>query len=321
MKTIFSKSFQGMKIAYVLPFLCIGAIGLIFGSIFDLNLSNAIATKGTPFGMLFETWGSFFLTLLAPIGTGIMGNGMIRKGNKPIAIIIGIILSVGALAMGIYYGFHSIADGVHRSQYGYTLPLPAAIVVASIIDLGLYSIGFFFADKEQSPYRLAIIGLAIFGTYLAVQGVFNIFKMLAARPRYRFLAWEDNAYSVADFRAWWEFSLLHKLNDGGYGDVLKSFPSGHTGGTVAYICIPVIFSAFKKTKDNELVHWIGVSAVLLLSIVVAFARIVNGAHFLSDTAFGMIMAALTALALYVLVDLLLRKVPNIDFARKENHAA
>ncbi|MCR5079245.1 MAG: phosphatase PAP2 family protein [Bacilli bacterium] len=310
MKNILNKSFLGMKLYYFIPFWVIGLIGLIVGSFVDKDLSLNMATQGTPYGMFFESWGSVIVTALGPVGVGILAKGLIRKGGKVWLNILGAAVSVGTLAICFYFMFKDLKGSTVTEGYGYTIPDWAAAVVSGILCLGLYSVAYVLADREDSP-RIILNGLAILASFAVFQGVLEVFKLLAGRPRFRFLVWSENAYSIDDFRAWWQWSFFNKLDNGGNSDALKSFPSGHVGGVTAYIVLPLVFASFKKTKDNKAIRIGSVIFAYVLAITMAFARIVNGAHFLSDVSFAMILSSLVA----CLVCLVVSKLP---FKTKES---
>lgn len=316
MKNILNKSFLGLKLWYFLLFWVIALVGLILGSIFDLKLSTSIATQGTPFGMFFESWGSVIVTFVGPIGAGIAGKGLIRKGNKPWLIALGILVGVVVVGAVFYFNYKDLKGSDVTNGYGYTVSNVMAAILAIAINVWLYFLGFVLADDDNiSPYRLAVLGLAVVLTFGIFQGALNVFKILAGRPRYRFLVWTENAYSADDFRAWWQFSLGHKLDNGGNSDALKSFPSGHTGGIAAFIVVPLILSAIKGTSDKAIVKHISIFVVLALTITMAFARIVNGAHFLSDVSFGAILATLCAFLVALIADKVVKKFPEVNLAK------
>ena len=317
MKSLLNKSFFGLKLYSFLLFGLVALVGLIVGSIMDKDISLNLATQGTPFGMLFESWGELFCTMLGPIGAGIIAKASLKKGNKGWIIAIGIAVSVVTVAATTFFNFKALKGSETTAGYGYTIPSFAAILIALAINLGLFAFAFFFANKEEKPMRLLAIGFAIIVSFALFQGVYNIIKILAARPRFRFLVWQENQYSIDNFRAWWEWSFLNKLDSGGNGDLLKSFPSGHTGGVAVFITLPWAFMAFKKTKDNEKVKVIGVLLAFAFTVTMAFARVINGAHFLSDTAFAVLLAVIVVFLVSLFAQWLYRKMENFSLVKGE----
>lgn len=316
MKNFLNKSFFGMKVWYFIPFWVLALLGLILGSVYDRSLSESIAKQGTPFGMIIESYGSAFIGGIGAIGVGIMSRGAVRKENKTWLIVASIIFSVVVLAAVWYFNFDDLKGSNVTAGYGYTLPTAVAAILAAAWNIGLYALGFFLCDKELPAWRLVMLGLTIVLCFGLYQGLMNLVKIIAARPRYRFLVWADNAYSIDDFRAWWQFALGHKLDNGGNSDALKSFPSGHTGGTAVFMTLPLVFAAFKGTRDKEIINICGVLGVLALTIAIAFARIINGAHFLSDVSAGTLLSTIGTFVMCIVADKVFAKHPEVDLTKK-----
>ena len=103
------------------------------------------------------------------------------------------------------------------------------------------------------------------------------------RPRFRFLMVSD--FDL--FRNWWEPCKNYKDLIEQYGTVsenFKSFPSGHTAEASIFV-VPVVFLPLANKKFEKYQMPLFIFGVCLI-LIVAFARILAAAHFLSDVSFG-----------------------------------
>lgn len=81
----------------------------------------------------------------------------------------------------------------------------------------------------------------------------------------------------------------------------KSFPSGHTGCATCALLLAALPLLSDRLKGKEtMLLWIGVA----FTIVVAFSRIIMGAHFLTDVTVGM---SVTVLVISILMNILYKK--------------
>ncbi len=294
MKNFLTKEYMGMKFYFFIPLFLIGLVGLIVGSFMDLQISTNMANINSGFGRFFETWGAFLPCFICPLGLGIASKPIIKKGGKPWAIALAAFISIAAIAGVSYLNIKDMSGSATTSGYGYTLPKVAAIIIVIIFNLGMYAVGYFFANEELGFKKLLTIGLVIVLAFGLLHLFTNVFKIMANRPRYRFLAWENNGYSIDNFAPWYKWAFGKKLATSN-SDSLKSFPSGHTGSMAIVCLLPTAFLAFKRTSESKLAKYLGYCIPFVFVIVMGFARIVNGAHFLSDVSFATILGCLISL--------------------------
>ena len=127
---------------------------------------------------------------------------------------------------------------------------------------------------------------------IALLGVIPLIKDNMHRPRYRLISTTDE---VA-FHNWWQpCTKYNELKDSYPHDNFKSFPSGHTAETaILLVGITFLPLADEKYERYQLpVFYAGCGLVLL----VAIARILAAAHFLSDVSMGatIMLALLTGI--------------------------
>ena len=131
--------------------------------------------------------------------------------------------------------------------------------------------------------------------------VVNITKGIMCRPRFRFLY--TYASTMSDYRNWWETGTSVKdayINTMGVtSEEFKSFPSGHTATIFSLIPFLVYLPKIneKYCKYETILFYIGLIWILL----VAFSRMLVGAHFLTDVSFGLLIGV----AIFTCFDLVL----------------
>lgn len=257
----------------------VAILGIVLGSFFDLNISTAIASKDNTFGLLISAIGP----TIGFAAVALMGGGLIAfalKGNFHVALkVLFYVLAACCYGVAIYYpggeyfginGFYGVAP----QWVGYLIvALPEAGAV----------VGGYFLFKASPNKNMWIVFCSVIALLLLVllAGIPTL-KDLIHRPRYRLLATTDLA-----FHNWWEPTKNYKELMEHYNTVsdnFKSFPSGHTAEASILLVAATFYPlADKKLEKIQLPLFIASGCVVLL---VAFARILAAAHFLSDVSFG-----------------------------------
>lgn len=283
MKT--TKNYAGIPLPAILISLGVAILAIIFGSFFDLDISKGIANTSNGFGAFVETWGELPAYLMITFGSTIFFTGFISKkgwGYKVIAIVIGL-LGIGL--PGYYWGDSLLAK---PGRYGIPLSdqLWVCLLVSFIIHIA-FAVGMYFLFRKYDSNTLVKIGLIIVVTSIGQFAFQNLLKPFGGRPRFRYLFSDDNTDYV--FRNWWEFALGSSPS----GDAFRSWPSGHTSTAAA--CIELGLLVNLLPKDDPKRKWL--SPLLLgiggaYTLIVAYARVRYGAHFLSDVGFGLMITTL-----------------------------
>ena len=269
----------------------VAIIGIIFGSFFDLSISKAIASPTNGFALTV----SAILPTIGFAGVAVVGGGFIAfivKGKYPtlLKVFFGI-LAAGCLGLSIgypakeYFGINGFY-GAAPEWVGYfivVLPEVGAMV------------GGYFLFKDFKNEKMWIVFLVI-GVVLAVAllGAVTGLKSLMHRPRYRLISANENVV----FHNWWEPCKNYQDLMDLYNipkDNFKSYPSGHTAEvSILFVVIAFFPLANEKLNKYQLPAFICASALVL---IVAIARVLAAAHFLSDVSWGAaIMLTLTLIA-------------------------
>ena len=256
----------------------VAIIGIIFGSFFDLNISTAIASPTNKFALTVSAIGpTIGFAAVAAMGGGFVAFAL--KGKYHIALkIIFFVLAAACYGVAVYYpaGEYFGINGFYNPDLkwlGYViviLPEAAAMV------------GGYFLFKDFKNDKMWIVFLIIVGLLLiALLGIIPILKDTMHRPRYRIVS-----TTPVDFHNWWEPCTDYKTYiEGGIDkDNFKSYPSGHTAEAAIFL-VPTVFLplAHDKFKKVQLPLFLGGCGLVL---IVALARILAAAHYLSDVSFG-----------------------------------
>ena len=259
----------------------VAVVGIIFGSFFDLQISTAIASPTNAFALTVSAIGP----TIGFASVAVMGGGFIafaRKGDYHIVLkILFYVLATCCFGVSIFYpageyfginGFYGAAP----EWVGYLivlLPESAAVV-------GGYFLFKDFKNKNMWIVCCIIIALLLVALLLVIPNV----KDTMRRPRYRGLL----IYADVSFHNWWEPFKEYKdyiaANPDVPHDNFKSFPSGHTAeASILLVTTTFLPLADKKFEKYQLPLFLGSCGVVLL---VALARIMAAAHFLSDVSWG-----------------------------------
>ena len=269
----------------------VAILGIIIGSIanLDLKISTAIASPTNGLGLFLSALGPTvsFATVAA------MGGGFIAfalKGKYPTALkVVFYVLAAACFGVSIMYpgrewfginGFYGAAP----EWIGYLIVLiPESAALA----------GGYFLFKDCKNPNMWIVFVIIIGVLCTVLiGAISGLKDIVHRPRYRLISVTD-----VPFHQWWQPCKNYRelIDANGYAsDNFKSYPSGHTAETsillVTFTFLPLADSKFEKI---QLPLFIGGGAMVML---VAFARILAAAHFLTDVSTGATLMLIFLLA-------------------------
>ena len=256
----------------------VALIGVLFGSFFDLQISQAIANPKNGFAL-------FISAIMPTIGFAIvaaMGGGFIAliiKGKYHIALkVLFGVLAAACFGVSIFYpggeyfginGFYGAAP----EWVGYLI----VIIPEAAAAFGGYHL---FKDCKNENIWIVMCAVIVM-LLLALLATIPTIKDNMHRPRYRALI----AYEGISFHNWWEpFKGYNLVKDAYPHDNFKSFPSGHTAETsivlAGVVFLPLVNDKYEK---QQLTLFIAGCCFILL---IALARIMAAAHFLSDVSWG-----------------------------------
>ena len=260
------------------------ALCLLIGTFFDYQISSALFNSSSLFGRFVEAAGELPFELTASVA-GIMLMRAARpdsKASKWLAVL-GILVNVGLAGYEIISSLR-----VGGKLVAVQLVLTFVLVIAA--NLIVYRL-----TRKTSPDELTRWALMVLAVWAAQAIILNVIvKPLWSRPRMRVI----EVTPGLNFQPWWVIGNPDKwsyIAAGVIKDGFKSFASGHTAhAAIGLMLAGLPAAAFtEKPSRRRVVFW----AAAVVAALVAFGRIVIGAHFLSDVSCGFaLVLALECLA-------------------------
>ena len=260
------------------------AFCLLVGSFFDYQISSALFNSSSLFGRFVEAAGELPFELTASIA-GVMLVRSARpdsKASKWLAAL-GILINVGLVGYEIIGSLH-VGGKLIAFQLVLTFTL---VIVANVIAYRL--------TRDTDPDDLTRWALMVLAVWAAQAIILNVIvKPLWSRPRMRVI----EVTPGLNFQPWWMIGNPDKwsyIAAGVIKDGFKSFASGHTAhAAIGLMLAGLPAAAFtEKPSRRRAVFW----AAAVVAALVAFGRIVIGAHFLTDVSCGFaLVLALECLA-------------------------
>ena len=286
-------------------------VGLFLGSFFDLQINSAIFNKTNVFGLIVSSFG-----MIPGYGClSLLGGALfyITLKNTEFKTWLKLILYAASAAMfgiSIYFlGKDVFSVNGFENKKLYWL----GFVIMGVIMCGVFYLGTLLAKKNENPKMWIIILVLAAAIFMALVPGVTLFKSIMHRPRYRVAIYEG----YASFHNWWEPCKGYKDTINAYPGVLskeefKSFPSGHAGASMVGLITLSYLPLFNKNwmKYQTLLFYVAFG----WGLVVMFARMLVGAHFLSDVCVG---ALLTVIFFYIANEIIIRKLLPVE-TTKEN---
>ena len=260
------------------------ALCLLIGTFFDYQISSALFNSSSLFGRFVEAAGELPFELTASVA-GVM---LVRsvcpdsKTSKWLAVL-GILVNVGLTGYEIVSSLR-VGGKLIVAQLVLTFVL---VIAANLIVYRL--------TRTTEPDELTRWALMVLAVWVAQAIILNVIvKPLWSRPRMRVI----EVTPGLNFQPWWVIGNPDKwsyIAAGVIKDGFKSFASGHTAhAAIGLMLAGLPAAAFtEKPSRRRVVFW----AAAVVAALVAFGRIVIGAHFLSDVSCGFaLVLALECLA-------------------------
>lgn len=247
---------------------------------FDLQIDKALNNPEDIFSIWFRNTGEIPSRLICPLA----GTVLFYTYRNRLQKIAGLVITIGGSA---YFGYYI-------SKYFF--------VEHEMIFGLVFGIGFGFVclltgkyinipdDKKNVLRQIAIIGIiVIFAQIMLIEGL----KYLWGRVRFRDLI---AANSFEQFTPWYKINGIN-------GN--KSFPSGHTAGAaMSYMMMFLPYLSEKWKKNHQICFWLP----CVYTSVVAFTRLVMGAHYLSDVTIGGTVSFIIVIAAIRIYDTRYKKI-------------
>ncbi len=268
-------------------FIPLSFLGLLVGSFYDLSISQGICNQDSMYGVIFAGFGQTpcMFCYLASIALSIASFDK-QKMKPSVLMLLFSVLDLIATALYFKDSFENMRNKVLGSVILIAISLIFTVAVYMLSDK---------SDKDKLRKLSLFLGVTPMLIFLSYEAI----KQFRGRPRYRMIIGRDDI----SFENWWNFASNVKSQ---FSSVIakeefKSFPSGHTASAAGTLILPVLCTVIAPFKKRETIITV---ICCIFPVVVAFARIVSGAHFLSDVSVGLLDATI--------VIIIMRKVFGFD---------
>lgn len=261
-------------------------------SFYDLEISRKLSGLKTGeyyargmFERIFETAGSLPLFIIVNFAASVLFHYVYRGKKNAGRVIFAVFLCFACVCVN-YYCFYQIFKYLSH-HYGFEQSLGGITdSIAYFLLGGLTAGAVFYLTKDYSagflnkvcPWAVAMLFVALF-SQITVQSL----KVFSGRMRYCAMNAEGD---FSGFTEWFVFMGKRVSSDQRFpaADVYKSFPSGHSAAAAVSLGLLFFpFCSFGKNKAAFAATCVICSAVTICTMI---ARIMSGAHFLSDALFG-----------------------------------
>ena len=244
---------------FIILFYVLAAAALITAAFVDLKLDIALNNPTSHFARWFEAMGEMPARLICPLA----GTMIFYLSENKILKWLGFAFDMGGSA---YLGYH-----ISRYLFLEDIRFVFGIIFGILVGVMALIIGQYI--KVDGDMRKLVLILAVTGAIVmfAQSSVVEPVKIIWGRVRFRDLLKDGN---YARFTAWYH-------PNGITGN--KSFPSGHTASAATAYLMMLLPYASKKWKKAYYVCFI---IPFVHTSVVAYTRLVMGAHYLSDVTMG-----------------------------------
>ena len=276
---------------------------LLAGSFFDLQISVRLFTLNEPVSLVVSTVGVYLVNGSFVFLIGALLRQIISSRPGKIKLIIAIIictyLAISTASLGVGGLFNGTVLG---SAIGIeTVTVKQMITKGFLYFFPLYPIGILLNGKHYEKESILRIICVLFTMTVSFYSMMLV-KQLDQRPRFYITLM---GYEGIGFREWYTFKKISEETCQKYGlisDDLGSFFSGHALQAMLNVLIFPCFSCvFPALRNRDKVLVIIAAA---LSVLICLSRIVLGAHYLSDVAFG----SLVGIFVIVLFNFLYSKI-------------
>ncbi len=291
------------KRTILLPAVLFFAAAFVVGYFLDLDISKAIFWKNNAFSLFMASLGE------APMygGFGFAGavifGYLYRKEVKGWVRFLSVLLLLVCFGFGYYLSAKAF---VSINAWGAISDVMLDnLLIGGIVCLftmaPFWILGFLIGKKSGEKRNTDAFRAAVaFGLAALLQiALITVMKGIFHRPRFRFLEASDQFELFKPvFVRFKDYASY--ITEVFTKEEFKSFPSGHTGSGAMLIPFLTYLPYFQKKKDlkkQPFLLLIGVAYTILL----AFSRMLVGAHFLTDVAFGALVTIFSFLVLDLIV--------------------
>ncbi len=263
----------------------------------DYSVSQAMtggASSDFAFANTLEIWIEpvplfpmcFILSMGAVYALKVKGSSVPVKILSAASMIAGSVLAYQIFERIVKY-YVKVKDislpWIVSNNHDASVPVWAKLICAAA-GVGLMLLFAFFAKKTDAEVLKKTGRVILFCaiSLLVELAAIELLKNVFCRIRYR-----EWIFTYGGYQPWYRINAFELKKAGiPVTDGLKSFPSGHTANNFLLITPTFMFDAVGKRKTGDILR----ICVLIWECFVMAARIMAGAHYLSDVAAGLLIS-------------------------------
>ncbi|MCF0110493.1 MAG: phosphatase PAP2 family protein [Erysipelotrichaceae bacterium] len=237
------------------------------GTVYDLQISECIYNPNL-FGILFAGFGE------APVYVCLCVSGWLIVRNSGSSELFYKFIGWSCFLAVVLGTANTVQTVFPQKRWLITI----AIFIYGLVTCFLVRFTKNMNVKGKRCVAQYILTSVLFGVVL-VHGI----KLFWGRPRFRLL---QNQAEIS-YLPWWKPNFLFRDSAKQFqivSEEFKSFPSGHTAHATTILALIKIVNCKKNRKITPALF-----AGYLYIAVIAYSRILMGAHFLSDVCFGFLI--------------------------------
>ncbi|WP_297376567.1 phosphatase PAP2 family protein [uncultured Helcococcus sp.] len=247
-----------------------GIACLLIASLYDLDINKALYNRNGIYPNFFRLTAEMPMIII--FSTACLT--YIRFGFYRTNKILLALLAIASVGFPLVSSFTSLSyfeiHNVFFSLLIFLFYMACSYLISRSID-------------SKNRNRVLIYSLFVIISIISILLSFSILKGIWGRTRF-FPMHQGNDYTM--FTHWWQIPG----NSG--SDIFRSFPSGHTGAAASTFVLILLPSVFYKNKFIKKYENFFLFGPIVWTLLVQFARIFDGAHYLSDTAASIIISCL-----------------------------
>lgn len=279
------------------------ALLMVLGTLYDLQISKALTNfsggkyySNDHVANVLECVTEFPVFIILGLAVAVRGYSSYLR-NKAYRIPFVGLFTIAVFAI-YYFAIQRVVDRLSVIyNFQEDLDNNLTIILYSLTSILLIGCTIFMGVKlgEKKIQKFISLSKAIIWIIAITFLLTQILKFALARPRFRTLYVIDN---FDEFIPWYKSGLLKNYADKYEGwalpsDAFKSFPSGHTSFVSVLIISLYLPKFFEGISFKAYVNTLVISCLYI--VLVAFSRIVAGAHYLTDVVMGFALCYITTI--------------------------
>ena len=266
----------------------------IFGSVFDLEIANAIYIGQTPSENLFGIIVSYIGIIPTFVGWSFLGASILCLSKKQVENLTKrrwlTVLAILLFVISFFYFCTTLyVSNLNAFKVHFAVAYPLGSAILFVAAYFGYKLSQKSEDSELLKKTLFLVAISLV-TLLIISAT----KELMCRPRFRFVLAADN---IEYFKNWWQSGreIKTSLGMGIESDEFASLPSGHSAYSMfAIFMFPALSEYIREIKKFK-IYLFGLGFAWW--VITALSRLTLGAHYLTDVT----IAGLVTILAYIMV--------------------